>query len=219
MLLGISLLEDVPQSYGIDEPSEQVRRYLEPRVKGNLEPNQKHETTPISKLRFNNNQKVRILRLLGEENDEIGERATDVDDFDLNGDPVKYFDSFKQRIPWDPDPEDLGSNDPTTIMEAFHQYSRRVRQQIQQGETIDRPPLYLKALFTEGEITRLLTTQNQNTNARQLPSHPMITCNQDGPSPSATAIATLCAAMQVPPYHVQNRPHQLQQRVNMIQPQ
>lgn len=49
------------------------------------------------------------------------------------------FGYFEQKIPWDPNLEDLGSEDQISIIQAIQRYSRRVQQQIQANETIDRP--------------------------------------------------------------------------------
>ena len=72
MILGISLLEDVPLSYGFDDSSEPIGRYLFPQVKGFLEPNQKFESIPIKDLHINDFRRLRILRQNTEEEEEIG---------------------------------------------------------------------------------------------------------------------------------------------------
>lgn len=75
MIFGISLLEDVPLSYGLDDSIEPIGKYLFPQVKAFLETNQKFESIPITDLNTNAFRRLRILRHNTEEDEESGERA------------------------------------------------------------------------------------------------------------------------------------------------
>ena len=111
LILGISLLEDVPVSYGLDDsPTTMGMRFLPPQVKGSHQPNQKFAVTPIKDLQFNDLRRQRMLKQRTEECKEVGDRASEVESFDLNGEPKREFGFYEQRIPWDPNPTSSTTN-------------------------------------------------------------------------------------------------------------
>ena len=68
-------------------------------------------------------------------------------EFDVNGEIKTNIEDFNYHIPWDPKPQELGSDQPIPVTLALKQDKQRVFQELQAGQPVQRSPMYLTGIY------------------------------------------------------------------------